>query len=351
MKATHDEELTRKLEMLAHGELPLDELHSVRLALRENKELVAVFERVREEDRMITESLTQCLSSEQAPASANRRSKTTCSRMLQGSAWARFLQGLGSRRLRRVAAVVLVLTALAGGGFASGFAAGSNVVGGAGVLGPGDVEAIKEMVQEYIEAARTSNLEAMYELSDLEWQREHKVGELTGSDRHIHNMKVGDVATRWGETPQTNVCLFSRAGGGMGLVFFVVWEHGRWVVNRSEQSAVEAGTRIKMQVGAQLCAELIEDKRDAFEEDGTITVPYGDLTESQREDLAWFIGIVDDSGALTDYGRRFTDLEQASIRLVKKSGDTVVIHLLSGRIDHFMAVHLDLAVHLDGEDD
>ena len=243
-------------------------------------------------------------------------------------------------KLAAAAALIIVV----GAAFTAGYAFGTSMMLSSGAVRPKDVEAVKEMVQEYIEAAKKRNLPLMHQLSDQRWREERGVWEQTSADALMASSDVeisDDVSTTWGEVPVMNVALFLRGGsGGMAHMLFVVRENGRWVVDRSHQLAEETLIDSKVKQRADVCAELIEAHREAFDKDGTITVSYQDLTESQRIALEWSFGIVDDSGALTEFGRQLTDLEQATIQLDRGNGDKIVIHLLTQDDDHFLAVHL-----------
>jgi len=246
-------------------------------------------------------------------------------------------------RISKVA-VAAALIIVVGAAFTAGYAFGTSMMLSSGAVRPRDVEAVKEMVQEYIEAAKKCNLPLMHQLSDQRWREERGVWEQTSADALMASSDVeisDDVSTTWGEVPVMNVALFLRGGsGGMAHMLFVVRENGRWVVDRSRQLAEETLIDSKVKQRADVCAELIEAHREAFDKDGTITVSYQDLTESQRIALEWSFGIVDDSGALTKFGRQLTDLEEAAIQLDRGNGDKIVIHLLTQDDDHFLAVHL-----------
>lgn len=247
-----------------------------------------------------------------------------------------------SKITKFAAAAALII--VVGAAFTAGYAFGTSMMLSSGAVRPRDVEAVKEMVQEYIEAAKKRNLPLMHQLSDQRWREERGVWEQTSADALMASSDVeisDDVSTTWGEVPVMNVALFLRGGsGGMAHMLFVVRENGRWVVDRSHQLAEETLIDSKVKQRADVCAELIEAHREAFDKDGTITVSYQDLTESQRIALEWSFGIVDDSGALTEFGRQLTDLEQAAIQLDRGNGDKIVIHLLTQDDDHFLAVHL-----------
>ena len=209
---------------------------------------------------------------------------------------------------------------------------------------PEDVQAIRELTAEYIAAAMERDLYTMYYLSDERWQREHGVAELTGVDLDIASgdFVMGEsVSTAWGQRPWPNVAFFNSGGpGGMGLVFFVSNEGGRWVVDRSHQSQVEEELGRRQEESEELCAELIGANWDGFKSEGTITVSFADLTDSQRSGLRQVLGIVDADGMLTQFGQGLTDLDHAAIRIDWKAEDKVVIHLLAQGDDHFLAVRL-----------
>jgi len=246
-------------------------------------------------------------------------------------------------RIRKLAVAAMVI-AVGGVAFTAGYASGTSAMRSAGALLPSDANAAKEMVQEYLKAAKKGNFPLMYQLSDQRWREEHEVVDQTSADAFMasYDIEVSeDVSTTWREVPVMNVALFLRGGsGGMAHMLFVVRENGRWVVDRSHQLAEETLIDSKVKQRADVCVELIEAHREAFDKDGTITVSYQDLTESQRIALEWSFGIVDDSGALTKFGRQLTDLEEAAIQLDRGNGDKIVIHLLTQDDDHFLAVHL-----------
>lgn len=270
---------------------------------------------------------------------AQAKSKKTKSAKLEPSI-GRTIMKSKITKLAAAAALIIVV----GAAFTAGYAFGTSMMLSSGAVRPKDVEAVKEMVQEYIEAAKKRNLPLMHQLSDQRWREERGVWEQTSADALMASSDVeisDDVSTTWGEVPVMNVALFLRGGsGGMAHMLFVVRENGRWVVDRSHQLAEETLIDSKVKQRADVCAELIEAHREAFDKDGTITVSYQDLTESQRIALEWSFGIVDDSGALTEFGRQLTDLEQATIQLDRGNGDKIVIHLLTQDDDHFLAVHL-----------
>ena len=247
-------------------------------------------------------------------------------------------------RIRKLAVAAMVI-AVGGVAFTAGYASGTSAMRSAGALLPSDANAAKEMVQEYLKAVKKGNFPLMYQLSDQRWREEHEVVDQTSADAFMASYDVEvseDVSTTWREVPVMNVALFLRGGsGGMAHMLFVVRERGRWVVERSSQLAEETLLDSEVKQRAELCAELIEAHREAFDKDGTITVSYQDLTKSQRIALEWSLGIIDESGALTEWGQRLGNLEQATIRLDRQYSNTIVIHLLTEDDDIFLAVHLE----------
>ena len=96
---------------------------------------------------------------------AQAKSKKTKSAKLEPSI-GRTIMKSKITKLAAAAALIIVV----GAAFTAGYAFGTSMMLSSGAVRPKDVEAVKEMVQEYIEAAKKRNLPLMHQLSDQRWR-------------------------------------------------------------------------------------------------------------------------------------------------------------------------------------